>query len=112
MGWYTQDEEGGGGEDGAEPLDVVDMHDRVLRVAPYAEVHAHNWIHRGVVVVLVSRDGRVLAQQRTADAASMPNRWTFNAEHVPTQTNLPSSCAIACLLETLMLHFFLLWTGT
>lgn len=58
-----------------ELLPVVDMDDRQTGLAPRAEIHANNWIHRAVHVVLHDGAGRVLACRRSARKDRFPGWW-------------------------------------
>jgi isopentenyldiphosphate isomerase len=58
-----------------EPVDVVDEHDVVLRVATRAEVRTENLRHRCVFVVVWSSSGEVLVHERAPDKDIWPGRW-------------------------------------
>lgn len=53
------------GASGGEQVDLVDEHDRVLRVVSRAEMRAGRLLHRCVFVAVVHPDGRLLVHRRS-----------------------------------------------
>ena len=58
-----------------ERFEVVDERDRVIGSATRAEVPARRLLHRAVHGLVISSDGRVLVQLRSAHNDKFPNRW-------------------------------------
>ena len=64
---------------GDELVDVVDEHDRVVRVVPRSEMRAHALWHRAVYLLVLDTTGRVLVQQRSYDKDFAPGWWDIGA---------------------------------
>jgi isopentenyldiphosphate isomerase len=62
-----------------ELVDVVDEHDRVVRVATRREVRAHRLLHRSVFVLVRAPDGAVLVHRRADTKDIWPGRWDLAA---------------------------------
>jgi len=62
-------------EVGAQLVDVVDEHDRVLRTATRAEVRAEGLRHRAVYVVVRTTDDRVVVHRRADWKDVYPGAW-------------------------------------
>jgi len=60
---------------GAQLVDVVDEHDRVLRTATRAEVRAEGLRHRAVYVVVRTTDDRVVVHRRADWKDVHPGAW-------------------------------------
>ncbi len=58
-----------------ELFDVVDADDRVIRQAPRREVHAKNWLHRAVHVIVHDTHGQVFIQKRSREKDTFPGCW-------------------------------------
>jgi 16S rRNA (adenine1518-N6/adenine1519-N6)-dimethyltransferase len=63
----------------AEPLDVVDQHNRVIFVAARGEVHRLGLRHRAVHVLIEDAAGRLYLQQRALHKDCEPGRWDTSA---------------------------------
>jgi isopentenyldiphosphate isomerase len=60
---------------GDELVDVVDEHDRVVRVVTRREMRARRLRHRAVYVAVQGTDGRLLVHQRSPDKDVRPGAW-------------------------------------
>jgi isopentenyldiphosphate isomerase len=60
---------------GGEPVEEVDERGRVVRVVRRAEMRARNLRHQAVYVLVVDRDGRLLAHRRAGWKDVWPDRW-------------------------------------
>jgi len=70
-------------EAGAEWLDVVDAHDRVVGSAPRALVHRFGLRHRAVHILVCDPAGSIYVQQRAWTKDCQPGQWdTSAAGHV------------------------------
>jgi isopentenyl-diphosphate Delta-isomerase len=59
----------------SEPLDHVDVDDRVIGVVARSRAHREGLWHRAVHVVVWNRRGEILLQKRAASKASFPGFW-------------------------------------
>jgi len=59
----------------AEPVDVVDAHDRVLRTVTRAEMRAGRLRHRAVFIAVQGSDGRLLVHRRSDHKDVWPGWW-------------------------------------
>jgi isopentenyl-diphosphate delta-isomerase type 1 len=64
---------------GGEPVDVVDEHDRVLRVVSRAEMRRQRLLHRAVSIAVFGNDGRLLVHRRAATKDIWPSYWDIAA---------------------------------
>jgi isopentenyldiphosphate isomerase len=62
-----------------ELIDVVDENDNVIGVATRARLRAEKLLHRGVFVIVLTSDGRIVVQQRSATKDLWPSRWDIGA---------------------------------
>lgn len=62
-----------------ELFDVVDASDQVIGRAPRSVVHARQWLHRAVHILVFNPLGEVLIQQRSAAKDEYPLRYTSSA---------------------------------
>jgi isopentenyldiphosphate isomerase len=78
---------------GLNLLEVVNEADEVIGLKPRAEIHAQGLRHREVHVFLVTRQGEVILQRRSATKESYPNYLDASAGgHVePSQTYLQAA---------------------
>jgi len=60
---------------GEELFDVVDQLDQVIRRARRREVHANNWMHRAVHVLVFNRAGQLFLQKRSMRKDMAPGLW-------------------------------------
>ncbi|MEY4173849.1 MAG: hypothetical protein RI900_1014, partial [Actinomycetota bacterium] len=67
------------GRAGGEPVDVVDEHDRVVRVATRAEMRQQRLLHRAVSIAVCGTDGRLLVHRRSAAKDIWPSYWDIAA---------------------------------
>ncbi len=58
-----------------ELVDVVDEHDRVLRVVTRRQMRADRLRHRAVFIAVQHSDGRLLVHQRSFDKDVRPGAW-------------------------------------
>lgn len=65
--------------DPEEQFAVVDEMDRVIGVAPRAEVHGNNLRHRAVHIFIFNRAGELLLQKRSRWKDRHPNVWDSSA---------------------------------
>jgi isopentenyl-diphosphate delta-isomerase len=66
-------------QQGAEPVEVVDVSGRLLAVVTAPEAHRQSLPHRAALVLFFNRDGKLLLGKRPKTAASFPDRWDFTA---------------------------------
>lgn len=64
---------------GEELVDIVDELDRVIGVATRALLRAEKLLHRGVFVIVLTSDDRIVVQQRSATKDLWPSRWDIGA---------------------------------
>ena len=64
---------------GEELVDIVDEFDRVIGVATRARLRAEKLLHRGVFVIVLTSDDRIVVQQRSASKDLWPSRWDIGA---------------------------------
>ena len=64
---------------GEELVDSVDELDRVIGVATRARLRAEKLLHRGVFVIVLTSDDRIVVQQRSATKDLWPSRWDIGA---------------------------------
>ena len=78
----------------AEPLDVVDQHNRVIFVAARGEIHRLGLRHRAVHVLIEDGAGRLYLQQRALHKDCEPGRWdTSAAGHLDSgEDYFPAAC--------------------
>jgi isopentenyldiphosphate isomerase len=62
-----------------ELVDIVDEDDRVVGVATRARLRAEKLLHRGVFVIVLRSDDRIVVQQRSATKDLWPSRWDIGA---------------------------------
>jgi isopentenyldiphosphate isomerase len=62
-----------------ELFDVVDASDRVIRQARRADVHANDWLHRAVHILVQRDNGDIFLQKRSMGKDSNPGRWDSSA---------------------------------
>ena len=62
-----------------ELVDIVDEHDRVLRVAPRQEMRTQRLRHRSVFVVVESSASDILVHRRADHKDIWPGRWDLAA---------------------------------
>jgi isopentenyldiphosphate isomerase len=62
-----------------ELVDIVDEYDNVIGVATRAQLRAEKLLHRGVFVIVLTRDDRIVVQQRSATKDLWPSRWDIGA---------------------------------
>ena len=62
-----------------ELVDIVDEDDNVIGVATRARLRAEKLLHRGVFVVVLTSDNRIVVQQRSATKDLWPSRWDIGA---------------------------------
>ena len=62
-----------------ELVDVVDEHDRVVRVVTRGEMRSDRLRHRTVFIVVVNSSGDVLAHRRADHKDVWPGRWDLAA---------------------------------
>ncbi len=62
-----------------ELVDVIDEHDRLVRVVTRPQMRAERLWHRSVAVAVFGGDGRLLAQRRSAAKDLWPSRWDIAA---------------------------------
>jgi isopentenyldiphosphate isomerase len=62
-----------------ELVDVVDENDKVIGVATRARLRAEKLLHRGVFVIVLTSDDRIVVQQRSATKDLWPSRWDIGA---------------------------------
>jgi isopentenyldiphosphate isomerase len=60
---------------GKEPVDVVDLTDRVIGVASRREVRAQNLLHRGVSILCLDSIGHVYVHRRTISKDAFPGLY-------------------------------------
>ncbi|MGF1425896.1 NUDIX hydrolase [Kitasatospora sp. LaBMicrA B282] len=60
---------------GEELLDVVDEHDRVLRVAPRSEIYRDGLTHRCAMVLVRDEEGRIFTHRRTPTKLFAPGAY-------------------------------------
>lgn len=59
-----------------EMFEIVDEAGKVIGIAPRRQCHGNPaLIHRSVHVIVLSRDGRILLQKRSADKDIQPGKW-------------------------------------
>ena len=58
-----------------ECLDVVDIFDHVLGVAPRPFIHRNKLFHRAVHVFVFNKDGELFLQKRSLNKDSAPGKW-------------------------------------
>jgi isopentenyldiphosphate isomerase len=84
-----------------ELVDVVDEHDRVLRVVTRAEMRAGRLRHRTVFIAVVNASGDVLAHRRADHKDVWPGRWDLAAGGVLAAGELYDEGAVRELAEEL-----------
>ena len=62
-----------------ELVDIVDEDDNVIGVATRARLRAEKLLHRGVFVVVLTSDNRIVVQRRSATKDLWPSRWDIGA---------------------------------
>jgi isopentenyldiphosphate isomerase len=62
-----------------ELVDVVDENDNVIGVATRARLRTEKLLHRGVFVIVLTSDDRIVVQQRSATKDLWPSRWDIGA---------------------------------
>lgn len=66
-------------EPGAELVDIVDDHDRVIDTVPRRRMRAERLQHRGVSIAVIGSDGRLLVHRRAATKDVWPAMWDIAA---------------------------------
>jgi isopentenyldiphosphate isomerase len=62
-----------------ELVDIIDQQDNVIGVATRARLRAEKLLHRGVFVIVLTSDDRIVVQQRSATKDLWPSRWDIGA---------------------------------
>ena len=84
-----------------ELLDVVDLQNRVLRIATREEACKIGWLHRAVNVLVFNLKGQVFLQQRASSKKAFPLYWDLSmTEHVKSRESF-TEAAIRGLKEEL-----------
>jgi isopentenyldiphosphate isomerase len=86
---------------GDELVDIVDEHDRVVRVATRREVRAGRLLHRSVFVLVRAPSGSVLVHRRAPTKDVWPGRWDLAAGGVVASGEVPDDAACRELAEEL-----------
>ena len=84
-----------------ELVDVVDEHDRVLRVVTRAEMRAHRLRHRAASIAVFSSDGRLLVHRRASTKDVWPGMWDIAAGGVVAAGEHYAEAAVRELAEEL-----------
>lgn len=67
----------------AELLDIVDLQNRVVRVATREEACQIGWLHRAVNILVFNAERQIFLQQRASSKKAFPLYWDLSvAEHV------------------------------
>src|SRR3990172_4172842 len=63
-----------------ELLDVVDESDTIIKAGvPREEVHAKNYVHRAVMILLLNSKGQIFVQERSKAKDKYPGMWMASA---------------------------------
>ena len=84
-----------------EIFDIVDDQDRVIGQAPRAEVHARNFKHRAVHVLLFNSRGELLVQKRSPGKDTFPGCYDSSASGHLASGEDYDTCAVRELFEEL-----------
>lgn len=84
-----------------ELVDVVDEHDRVVRVVSRAEIRAQRLRHRAVSIAVFSSDGRLLVHRRASTKDVWPGMWDIAAGGVVSSGEGYADAAVRELAEEL-----------
>ena len=62
-----------------EIMDLVDENDNVIGQSPRSEIREKRLLHRGVVIVITNKEGKLLMQKRSMSKKIFPGKWGFAA---------------------------------
>jgi isopentenyldiphosphate isomerase len=89
---------------GAELVDVVDEHDRVVEVTTRSRMRGENLRHRSVSIAVIGSDGRLLVHRRAADKDVWPGMWDICVGGVVSSGETYEQAAGRELAEELGIH--------
>ena len=84
-----------------ELIDIIDEHDNVIGTASRTRLRAEKLLHRGVFVIVLTSDNRIVVQQRSATKDIWPSRWDIGAGGLVSSGESYDASAQRELLEEL-----------
>ena len=88
-----------------ELIDVLDENGKNIgKIATRSEVHKQGLWHRGAVVVLIDKNGKILMQQRSKNVETFPECWDVSAAGHISAGQSSNEAAIRELSEEIGVH--------